>query len=84
MEPVFMMLSQSAAALAIDASQAVQEVPYPQLRERMLQDGQVLEWATVSHHSNIAIKAQETNRAGCVPLLGKPPLAPLDCLSEPH
>lgn len=44
MEPVFMMLSQSAAALAIDASQAVQEVPYPQLRERMLQDGQVLEW----------------------------------------
>ena len=47
MEPVFMTLSQSAAtaaALAIDANQAVQDVPYPQLRERMLQDGQVLEW----------------------------------------
>lgn len=47
MEPVFMTLSQSAAtaaALAIDADQAVQAVPYPQLRERLLADGQVLEW----------------------------------------
>jgi hypothetical protein len=47
MEPVFMTLSQSAAtaaALAIDADQTVQEVPYPQLRDRLLLDGQVLEW----------------------------------------
>jgi hypothetical protein len=48
MEPVFMILGQSAAtaaALAIDAGQAVQEVPYPKLRERLLADGQVLEYS---------------------------------------
>lgn len=46
MEPVFMILGQSAAtaaALAIDAGIAVQDVPYPKLRERLIQDGQVLE-----------------------------------------
>ncbi|MSU20808.1 MAG: FAD-dependent oxidoreductase [Pedosphaera sp.] len=46
MEPVFMILGQSAAttaALAIDAAQAVTEVPYAKLRERLLKDGQVLE-----------------------------------------
>jgi hypothetical protein len=46
MEPVFMILGQSAAtaaALAMDAETAVQEVPYGRLRERLLQDGQVLE-----------------------------------------
>lgn len=47
MEPVFMILGQAAAtaaALAIDASHAVQDVPYPQLRDRLLKDGQVLEY----------------------------------------
>ena len=46
MEPVFMMLGQSAAtaaALAIDEGVAVQDVPYAKLRERLLKDGQVLE-----------------------------------------
>ncbi|MEI7460348.1 MAG: FAD-dependent oxidoreductase [Pirellula sp.] len=46
MEPVFMILGQSAstiAAMAIDKQCSVQEVPYPMLRERLLQDGQVLE-----------------------------------------
>ncbi len=45
MEPVFMVLGQSAAtaaALAIDGGVAVQDVPYAQLRERLLADGQVL------------------------------------------
>jgi len=45
MEPVFMILGQSAATaavLAMDAGVAVQDLPYPQLRERMLEDGQVL------------------------------------------
>ncbi len=45
MEPVFMILGQSAAtaaALAIDGNQAVQDVPYAALRRRLLQDGQVL------------------------------------------
>ena len=47
MEPVFMTLSQSAATaacMAIDADAAVQEVDYRELRERMVADGQVLEW----------------------------------------
>ena len=45
MEPVFMVLGQSAAtaaALAIDGNTSVQEVPYPNLREQLLKDGQRL------------------------------------------
>jgi hypothetical protein len=48
MEPVFMILGQSAATaavLAIDAGQAVQDVPYARLRERLLADGQVLTYS---------------------------------------
>jgi hypothetical protein len=48
MEPVFMVLGQSAAtaaALAIDADSAVQHVPYSRLREKLLADGQALTWA---------------------------------------
>jgi len=46
MEPVFMVLGQSAAtaaALAIDGGTAVQDVAYARLRERLLKDGQILE-----------------------------------------
>jgi FAD dependent oxidoreductase len=46
MEPVFMVLAQSAAtaaALAIDGGVAVQDVPYAQLRELLMKHGQVLE-----------------------------------------
>lgn len=49
MEPVFMILGQSAATaavLALEADVTVQQVPYPRLRERLLQDGQILEPAT--------------------------------------
>jgi hypothetical protein len=48
MEPVFMILGQSAAtaaAMAIDGQTAVQDVPYAKLRERLLKDGQVLIFA---------------------------------------
>jgi hypothetical protein len=48
MEPVFMVLGQSAATaavFAIDGKITVQEVDYAKLRERMLADGQVLQWA---------------------------------------
>ena len=48
MEPVFMILGQSAAtaaALAIDGGLAVQDVPYATLRDRLLADGQVLDYA---------------------------------------
>jgi hypothetical protein len=46
MEPVFMMLGQSAATaacLAIDAGVALQDLPYPALRARLLADGLVLQ-----------------------------------------
>jgi hypothetical protein len=46
MEPVFMVLGQSAAtaaALALDAGVALQDLPYARLRDRLLQDGQILE-----------------------------------------
>ncbi|MCH7224933.1 FAD-dependent oxidoreductase [Haloferula sp. A504] len=45
MEPVFMILGQSAgtaAAMAIDADQPVQDVPYAKLRERLEKQGQRL------------------------------------------
>ena len=47
MEPVFMILGQSAATaacMALDAGAPVQQVDYAKLRERLLKDGQVLEW----------------------------------------
>jgi hypothetical protein len=51
MEPVFMILGESAATaavLAMDAGVAVQDVPYAKLRALLQQDGQVL------HHSSTA------------------------------
>ena len=51
MEPVFMILGQSAATaavLALDGNLAVQDVPYAKLREQMLKDGQVLEYASAA------------------------------------
>jgi hypothetical protein len=47
MEPVFMVLGQSAATAAcqaIDEKQPVQDVDYPRLRRRLLDDKQVLVW----------------------------------------
>ncbi|RBP40476.1 FAD dependent oxidoreductase [Roseimicrobium gellanilyticum] len=47
MEPVFMILGQSAATAAvqaIDAGVTVQKVDYTKLRERLVADHQVLEW----------------------------------------
>jgi len=47
MEPVFMILgesSASAACLSIDAGAAVQDLPYARLRQRLLSDGQILEY----------------------------------------
>jgi hypothetical protein len=49
MEPVFMILGQSAATaavLALDGKLAVHDVPYAKLRERLLQDKQVLEFSS--------------------------------------
>ena len=47
MEPVFMILGQSAAAaaaLAIEQNIPLQELDYPKLRARLLADKQILEW----------------------------------------
>src|SRR5205085_7812828 len=49
MEPVFMILGQSAAtaaALAIDGKTSVQDVPYAKLKTRLEADGQVLTYTT--------------------------------------
>lgn len=46
MEPVFMILGQSAgtaAVIAIDDNTGVQDLPYKKIRARLLEDGQVLE-----------------------------------------
>jgi hypothetical protein len=46
MEPVFMILGQSAGTavvMAIDKKIAVQDIPFNELRERLLKDGQVME-----------------------------------------
>jgi hypothetical protein len=47
MEPVFMILGQSAAtaaSLALEDSGRVQDLDYARLRRRLLADGQILEW----------------------------------------
>jgi len=49
MEPVFMILGQSAAtaaSLAVEKNTSAHEVNYSMLRARLLADGQVLEWKT--------------------------------------
>lgn len=54
-----MILGQSAAtaaAMAIDQRVAVQDVPYETLRERLLQDGQVLEYSGPYAHRGIDVK----------------------------
>lgn len=55
MEPVFMILAQSAATAAVQAmrgNQTVQQVDYPLLREQLLRDGQVLDWSSATLRSN--------------------------------
>lgn len=51
MEPVFMILGQSAATaavMAMDSGLSVQDVPYEKLRKRLVADGQVLEYTPAS------------------------------------
>ncbi len=43
----------TAAALAIDGGVAVQDVPYAKLRERLLEDGQVLEYSRAAKSSGV-------------------------------
>ena len=58
MEPVFMILGQSAAtaaSMAIDEGVAVQAVGYAKLREQLLKDGQVLEWTGAAPEKTSAL-----------------------------
>src|SRR5207245_197767 len=51
MEPVFMILGQSAAtaaSMSIDDRVSAQKVDYAKLRVQLLKDGQVLEWAATA------------------------------------
>ncbi|MBI1176472.1 FAD-dependent oxidoreductase [bacterium] len=60
MEPVFMVLGQSAATaavLAIDESVPVQDVDYPKLRARLLADRQVLEYESPTAVKGVPAKS---------------------------
>jgi hypothetical protein len=62
MEPVFMILGQSAATaavLAIDAKSAVQDVPYAKLRERLLKDGQILSYVATATEAGAGAGAED-------------------------
>ena len=53
MEPVFMILGQSAATaacIAIDDNVPVQDVDYKKLRQQLLEEGQVLEYTDGEEH----------------------------------
>ena len=55
MEPVYMILGQSAATaavLAIEDNTAVQDVPYLKLQEQLLKDKQILQFSTASQGNN--------------------------------
>jgi hypothetical protein len=65
MEPVFMVLGQSAATaavLAIEGNLDVQSVDYAKLRPRLLADGQVLEWAAPPKPADGGGQALEVRR----------------------
>jgi lysophospholipase L1-like esterase len=84
MEPVFMVLGQSAgtaAAMAIDAKIPVQQVPYAKLRERLLADGQVLEWTA---EAKAAAAARRVGRAWSPPTIGpkKPRVTRVVCFGD--
>ena len=60
MEPVFMILGQSAAtaaAMAIDEKCVVQDVPYSELRQRLLDDGQVLHYSGPKSAKGVDMKS---------------------------
>lgn len=64
MEPVFMVLAQSAATaacLAMDDGVGVQAVDRARLRERLLKDGQVLAWPPAGRTEHSGVKARRAD-----------------------
>ena len=60
MEPVFMILGQSAATaavLAIDEKCVVQDVPYSELRQRLLDEGQIMNYSGPKSAKGVDLKA---------------------------
>jgi hypothetical protein len=81
MEPVFMILGQSAstaAVMAIDSKIAVQEVPYEALKKQLLEDGQVLvnesaapkPTGLVTDSAHAVLKGEWTSSTAQTPHLG--------------
>ncbi|HRX78535.1 MAG TPA: FAD-dependent oxidoreductase, partial [Pirellulaceae bacterium] len=69
MEPVFMLLGQSAATAAsqaIESDVAVQDVDYATLRERLLKDGQILEYTGPPRHRGSAAGVDPKSLPGIV------------------
>jgi hypothetical protein len=69
MEPVFMVLGQSAATAAVIAIEdgiPVQKVPYAKLRERLLADGQVLEYAAPPKPAEAGVGVEVRRLSGVV------------------
>lgn len=69
MEPVFMIMGQSAAtaaALAVEHRVAVQEVPYVALRSKLLADGQILAWQGTDRDPTKASLADPKSLPGLV------------------
>ncbi|MDG4821347.1 FAD-dependent oxidoreductase [Asanoa sp. WMMD1127] len=69
MEPVFMILGQSAATaaiLALSASSSVQQVAYANLRARLLADGQLLQWPPPPAAGEVIVDSHDASvtRAG--------------------
>ena len=74
MEPVFMILGQSAAtaaSMAIDDRVPAQKVDYARLRAQLLKDGQVLEWAAtpaasapVQKHDGLIFDDADAHKTG--------------------
>ena len=61
MEPVFMILGQSAATAAVmslEEGVAVQDLPYDKLRERLIADGQVLEYSSAKYNPVVRVDAE--------------------------
>lgn len=61
MEPVFMMTSHSAAtaaAVALQREQHIQQVSYPELATLLRSDGQVLDWASTTTSNGIVVEAE--------------------------
>lgn len=62
MEPVFMILGQSAAitaSLALDSQKAIQDVPYPLIKAKLLEDGQVLEYQSSGSSNSQGVPLKE-------------------------